>query len=247
MPSSFLKASVFFLVCLSFHGVSSSLHAGRRTIEDFQTKNEGDFPREFLAYPFQRNKAFKIYRVKREGPKKEDAFLRAQDVPGLTNQVFRRFEWDPKKGTALSWRWRAQSLPKNAAEDNPESNDSACAVYLPFGGWGGKVIKYVWSSTLRPGTVIEVTPNKYYMVVLESGPASLGRWKAQTVDAKKEFETYFQGDFQNPKGFGLLTDGDQTQSVSACDYDDFATLDMDSMDLKGSQISQGASISDPLP
>ncbi|QQR79877.1 MAG: DUF3047 domain-containing protein [Deltaproteobacteria bacterium] len=174
-----------------------------------------------MAYPFQRQKVFKIYKVQGEG---QNLFLHAQDVPGLTNQVFKKFDWDSKNEAILSWKWRPQSLPKNGAENNSATNDSACAVYIAYGGWGGKALKYVWSTTLKPGTVIEVTPNKYYMVVVESGSQYLGQWKTEFVDMKKEYQKYFRGDFQTPKGFGLLTDGDQTQSLSACDYDDFVAL-----------------------
>jgi len=188
--------------------------------EDFQTQKAEQFPQGFSTYPFQKHKATKVYSVQKEGG---NLFLHAEDLPGMTAQIFKKFHWEKNTTPIFSWKWRAQDLPKNAAEDQPSLNDSACSVYVVYGGWLGKAIKYVWSSTLPSGQVIENIPDKFYTVILESGPKFLGQWRTESADVAKDYQNYFHKTPKDPSGFGLLTDGDQTQSSSICDYDDFTT------------------------
>ncbi len=65
-------------------------------------------------------------------------------------------------------------------------------------------------------------------VILESdGP--LGIWKQEEVDPSAEFRAHFENgdpnaDVPDLVGIGLMTDGDQTHSISAADYTGFALL-----------------------
>jgi hypothetical protein len=187
-------------------------------IEDFSNQELEKFPQGFNTYPFQHNKAKKVYSVQADG---NNRFLNAK-TEELGVVIFKKFPWDLKKTPYLSWRWRAQSLPRNAAENKPKLNDSSCAVYIIFGGFGGKVIKYVWSSSLPIGTIVEDSPRSFY-IVAESGEGKEKQWQEVKVNANDDFQYIFSSEpKKNPVGIAILTDGDQTHSLSSCDYDDFA-------------------------
>lgn len=190
-----------------------------RLVEDFTQYEPEKFPKSFRTYPLQRGKAEQVYIVKEDGGNK---FLHALDDSGLSVQSFKRFFWDAGRWPHFSWRWRAVTLPKGADENNGRPNDSACGIYLVFGGYTGNVIKYVWSTTLPAGTVIEKKPNKFYILVLDSGAQGVGNWATRSVNIVEDYKRLFKTEpTKNPDGFGLLTDGNATHTPAACDYDDF--------------------------
>lgn len=196
-----------------------------KSIENFQSETVNTFPKNFVTYPFQKKKVLKVYRVQQEN---DNLFLHAEDVPGMTMQVLRKFKWSPPEARILSWKWRALKLPAGAAENTPALNDSACSVYVVFGGYGGRAIKYLWSSTLPLGTVMNKDNGQMIMVVAETGNSYLGQWRTASIDVIQEYKKYFSStsskELKEVKAFGLLTDGDQTRSASACDYDDFIII-----------------------
>lgn len=190
-----------------------------RIVESFSQYELDKFPKSFRTYPLQRGKAEQVYIVKEEGGNK---FLHALDDKDLSVQAFKRFFWEAKRWPNFSWKWRAVTLPKGAEETNGRPNDSACGVYVIFGGYTGNVIKYVWSTTLPAGTVVEKKPNKFYILVLDSGSENVGSWQTKTVNVVEDYKRLFKTEpTKDPDGFGLLTDGNATHTPAACDYDDF--------------------------
>lgn len=107
-----------------------------------------------------------------------------------------------------------------------ESQDTACTVYVIFSDFNGYTLKYVWSTTLPIGTIHEDKPGKFFTIVQESGSRRLNQWVTVDLDIPKEFRRHFKSEppRQDLTGFGLLTDGDDTHSPSACDYADFQVL-----------------------
>lgn len=190
-----------------------------RVVESFSQYEVGKFPSAFRTYPFQRGKAEQIYLVQEEGGNR---FLHASDDKDVSVQTFRKFFWEAKRWPHFSWRWRAVTLPKGAAENNKVVNDSACGVYVVFGGYTGKVLKYVWSTSLPVGSAHEKKPNKFYFLVAESGAAKVGSWQTVTVNVLEDYKRIFKEEpTSEPDGFGLLTDGNATHTPATCDYDDF--------------------------
>ncbi len=203
--------------------VASESPSEVRVIENFSGATDGGFPPHFKTYPLQRSKAIKVYTVQSEGGQK---FLHAQadsEAQNIGVQVFRRFDWDIAKWPRFSWRWRARILPVMPA--GAHRDDNACAIYVTFGSFGGKAIKYVWSTDLPAGKEIEDTPGRFFVIVVKSGPSGVGTWQKTTVNAADEYRRLFRKELDfNPDGFGILTDGDGTHSPSACDYADFEIL-----------------------
>ena len=193
--------------------------SSEKVVENFSRYPLHKFPKSFRTYPFQRSKAMKVYKVAEEEGNK---YLQAIDSKDLSIIIFRRFFWNVKKTPYLSWQWRAKTLPKGADERHSNTNDSACGVYVDFGKYTGKIIKYTWSTTVPVGTVIPKKPNKFDMIVKETGKKNLGKWQTVSVNVLKDYKRLFHSSpKKNPSGFGILTDGNAIHSKAACDYDNF--------------------------
>ena len=62
-------------------------------------------------------------------------------------------------------------------------------------------------------------------VILESG-GPVGVWKKESIDPSAEFRAHFENGDPNADvpdfvGIGIMSDGDQTQSISSADYTGF--------------------------
>lgn len=190
-------------------------------IENFSGAAVGSFPQNFKTYPLQRSKALQVYTVQAEGGRRflhAEAKGASQDI-GV--QIFRRFDWDIARWPKLSWQWRARELPVQKAGEG-HRDDNACGVYMVFGGFGGKAIKYIWSSDLPVGRETASIPGRFYGIVARSGQAGLGTWQSMTVNVAEDYQRLFKKPLDyKPDGIGILTDGDGTHSPSVCDYTDF--------------------------
>ncbi|GAC1342713.1 MAG: hypothetical protein NVS2B9_02950 [Myxococcales bacterium] len=132
----------------------------------------------------------------------------------------------------LRWKWRAMVLPKNGDECASGMTDSSAVVYASWKrGLKWYSLKYVWSSVGKKGQVCDQKRNLFVVqdtVILESGGPT-GVWKTEEIDPSREFLAHFEGgdpnaDVPDLVGVGIMTDGDQTHSVSAADYAGFALL-----------------------
>lgn len=129
----------------------------------------------------------------------------------------------------VHWRWRAQVLPKGGNECKDGYGDSAAAVYVSWKrGLKWYSLKYVWSSVAPKGATCDQKRNLFVVqdtVILESG-GPVGVWKDEEIDPSAEFRAHFEegnpnADVPDFLGIGIMSDGDQTQSISSADYTDF--------------------------
>jgi hypothetical protein len=164
----------------------------------------------------------------------ERPFIHAEYRPGLETTVLGVELSDAGRRGArkLRWTWRALSLPRGGAACAKGKGDSAAAVYVTWKrGLKWYILKYVWSDGVPEGTACRKEGGMFSAqatIVLRAG-GPLGTWRTEEIDLDAEFRKHFEGgdpraavpDF---KGLGLLTDGDQTQSVSAADYAGFVFL-----------------------
>ncbi len=164
----------------------------------------------------------------------DDSYLHAEYKPPLETvtlglQVPEKLRQRAEK---LRWRWRALVLPGNGNECDRGRGDSAACVYVVWkGGLKYYVVKFVWAGAGRRGRTCQQSHSLFAaqdVVVKESG-GKTGEWITEEVDLKAVFRAHFRGG--DPKGevpdlvgLGLLTDGDQTQHVSAADYAGFSIL-----------------------
>lgn len=194
-----------------------SAAAEEMTIDNFTASAPGSFPKDWKTYPFQYGKARRVYKVEENSGTK---FIRAEDSADISVPIFNDFDWDLEKFPYFKFKWRAQKLPAGAKEVGSATNDSACGVYVGFGGTSG--MKYVWSSTLPVGAYWEKNPGNFYIIVRGSGPENLGSWQSVTVDVPQDYKNYFHKDtVKTPSGIAVMTDGNAVHQPAACDYADF--------------------------
>jgi len=190
------------------------------TLDDFKSSKVGGFPKRWRTWPFQRGKCEKVYSIGEEGGHR---FIKAYDDKDISQQIFLNFNWPVEKRPYLSWRWRATKLPEGGRESDGNTNDSACGLYVVVGKYRGHAIKYVWSTTLKSGTVVTRKDGKLKIKVMDSGPKRVGKWVSHRVNVMKDYEELFGRKLtKNPSGIAILTDGNAVHKPAGCDYTGFA-------------------------
>lgn len=165
----------------------------------------------------------------------EGDFVRSLYRPGLettvlVSEVPERLR---QKTGLIRWKWRALALPKNASECKDGYSDSAAAVYVTFKrGLKYYALKYVWSSTAPKGSVCDKRRNPFVaqdtIVVEVGGPTA--DWRTMEIDPRAEFRNHFEGGDQSADvpdmiGVGVMSDGDQTRSLSSADFGSFQLVE----------------------
>jgi len=196
---------------------SSSLTATRLNVHDFAVIPSESGP-------------FSYYRII-EDP--VEPFIRGSYRPPLETVVVGvDISAGLRDSVRLRWKWRVLALPAGGDECRPGFGDSAAAVYVTWRRFL-KIysLKFVWSTAGKRGQVCQDDSNLFLAhqtVVLETG-GPLGTWLTEEIDLAAEFRAHFEhGDPQAsvPEllGIGVMSDGDQTRSVSEGDYTGFALL-----------------------
>jgi hypothetical protein len=149
-------------------------------------------------------------------------FLRIKTEGGCTS-IGKKHNFSVEHYPFLSWKWRIHQLPSGGDETKRNKNDSGAGIYVIFKGKFkfNDIIKYVWSSTLPPGTITNSPYNsRARIVVLRSGTEKKGQWITQKVNIKEDYRRLFGKDPPEVEVIGLLTDADNTSSEAMADYDD---------------------------
>jgi hypothetical protein len=157
--------------------------------------------------------------------------IRSRYEPGFKTAVvgYSAKEWQAR-AARLSWKWRAVTLPVGGNECQDGKGDSAAVVYVSWKrGLRYYTLKYVWSAVGPRGAVCDKKRNPFLAqetVILETG-APLGEWKSVDLDLRAEFRKHFEGGDAKAEvpdffGIGLMSDGDQTHSVSSADFAEFS-------------------------
>ncbi|PIR24711.1 MAG: hypothetical protein COX62_07840 [Deltaproteobacteria bacterium CG_4_10_14_0_2_um_filter_43_8] len=194
------------------------LAEGSKIVDDFESYRVNHFPSSWRTWPFQRSKATKVYRVKKEGM---NQFLNATDNEDISVQILFNFPWDVAEYPTLSWRWRPSVIPTGAHEDNGNTNDSACGVYVTVGQMSGNALKYVWSSTLPKGKVVVRKEGRLKIIVMGTGTSGLRSWHSVKVNVLEDYKKHFGSKPDKNPRIALLTDGNAVHKPASCDYDDF--------------------------
>jgi hypothetical protein len=161
----------------------------------------------------------------------EQEFIRGVYSPSLkTVTLFAPVPDELRRGVrSFRFRWRALVLPRGGNECKPGRGDGAANVYVAWKrGLRWYSVKLVWSTEAPAGATCNGTRNAFVasdsVIVRSGGPT--GVWEEVEVDTDTLFRVHFEGgrgDAEVPElqGIGILTDGDQTRSVSAGDYAGF--------------------------
>jgi Protein of unknown function (DUF3047) len=160
-----------------------------------------------------------------------ESFIRGVYGPSLeTVTLFAPVPDDCRRGVRLiRFRWRALVLPRGGNECAAGRGDGAANVYVTWKhGLRWYSVKLVWSTEARVAETCNSTRNPFVAsdsIILRSGGPT-GVWREEQIDPDALYRSHFEGgraDAEVPElqGIGILTDGDQTHTVSAADYADF--------------------------
>jgi hypothetical protein len=142
---------------------------------------------------------------------------------------FQLADEDRARAKRLRWSWRAITLPKGGNECASKKEDSAAVVYVTWKrGLKWYTLKYVFSAVGPKGKTCDSRRNPFVAqdtIILESGSPT-GTWVTEDIDLRAEFQNHFEGGDQTANvpdmaGVAIMTDGDQTGSVSEADYGTF--------------------------
>jgi len=143
---------------------------------------------------------------------------------------------DVAAGTPVSvaWRWKADGLIATSDARTKQGDDFAARVYFTFRfepdrrsafeRMGFAVVQalygmelphatlaYVWDRTLPVGTVLpNAHTDRVRMIVVESGPQNVGRWRHYERDLMADFRRAFGEVGAVLTGAALMTDTDNT-------------------------------------
>ena len=107
--------------------------------------------------------------------------------------------------------------------------DGAANVYVVWKhGMRWYSLKLVWSSEARAGATCNQTRNPFVAsesIIVRSGLPT-GVWFEEEIQPDALFRAHFEGgdptaEVPELQGIGIMTDGDQTHTVSAADYSGF--------------------------
>lgn len=225
------------LVIAGDYPAGAQNNPGAVVIDDFQGYSSSPFSK-WMIRDATRKAADSVYRLLAEN---DNIYLGA-DSSGSSIQIAKKVSWNINRHPLLTWKWRARRLPANANEAYGNTNDSAASIYVifqrarvPFMPWDRQpinVIKYVWSTTLPVGSVVNKKKEKLGVViyegrflVLQTGRTRLGSWMTERRNVFDDYRRLFgTSPPGNPVLVAILTDSNETRSSAAADYDDIMIL-----------------------
>jgi hypothetical protein len=146
----------------------------------------------------------RVLQLKSEG----DSSTIARDIKGKV---------DLKETPILEWRWRVTRLPRGADARKGETDDEAGQIYVTWPRFPeavrSRIIGYIWDTTAPVGSIFksEKTGTVNYVVV-ESGPAKLGRWITEQRNVVEDFKKIYGAEPESPGGVSITIDSDDTRS-----------------------------------
>jgi len=197
-------------------------------------------PPEYRAYAFEGQARRTQYALVEDDGR---TVLRAR-ADASTAGIIRDLRVDPAVLPMLAWRWKATRVPEKGDLRTKAGDDYAARLYvtfdlrlaeLPFGERFGVTVArivygkdvpaaalcYVWATRAAVGTV---APNAYtsrvQMIVVESGGAQLGQWRAYERDVAADYRRAFGTRPPAVSGVVVSTDTDNTGERAETYYGD---------------------------
>ena len=164
-----------------------------------------------------------VYLIEKDGSL---SYVRAKSEK-TASALYHRIRLDVARRPLISWKWRVDEFPKRTSPEiieDIEEEDFAARVYVIFPAaffTGSKVIEYIWSETLPPGTSgVSGYSKNIKILVIEEGKSN-GEWRFEERDI---YEDYLKLFGKKPKlGIGaiaFMTDADSTKTSATAVYDE---------------------------
>ena len=193
-------------------------------MDDFENSEKDRMPEDWAG---RKDEAKKYYKISAEEGNKDNNFLSVEN--DKTDMfIIKKVKVDLVKYPYLNWKWRVNKFPPNADESIKKLCDvpASVNVVLVAKKWRPKTIKYTWSTTLEKDTHCKSPyafwPSRCDIIVMQSGEENQGQWISEKRNVLEDFKKLYKKDKVKSKeiqAIVIMSDGDNTQSFSAADYD----------------------------
>jgi hypothetical protein len=178
------------------------------------------------------------YSLVREG----EGYVVKAEAEASASGLIHRVEIDAKSHPVLRWRWKVENLLSKADVTRKQGDDYPARIYVAFAydpkrvGAGQRIkyeaarliygeypphagLNYIWEGKAAVGSVV---PNPFTervrMIVVESGPANLGRWREYERNIYQDYRAAFGEDPPTISGIAIMTDADNTGESAVAYY-----------------------------
>jgi len=130
---------------------------------------------------------------------------------------------DLKKLPMLTWKWKVTKLPVGGDFRKSATDDQAAQLFVAFSK--SKAIVYVWSSTVKKGLMQSTSPAPFMtlkVVVVESGPAKLGKWVSESRNVYQDYKKLFGSEPPPVSGVRLQINSQHTGTSAESYFADVA-------------------------
>jgi hypothetical protein len=194
-------------------------------IDNFNTSEIGTLPEGWNG---RKEEASKYYQIREDIEDENNKYLSVKN--DKTDMfIIKKIKVDLVKYPYLNWKWRVNQLPVNGKESKRKTCDvpASMNVVLIASKWRPKTIKYTWSSTLEKGSRTKspyaIWPSRCDILVLQSGEVLKGEWVSEKRNVLEDYTELYKKKKVKSKiveAIVIMSDGDNTSSISAADYDD---------------------------
>jgi hypothetical protein len=178
------------------------------------------------------------YTLLREG----DEYVIKAQAEASASGLIRRLDVDIKAYPVLRWRWKVENLLSKADVTRKQGDDYPARIYVAFAydpkrvGIGQRIkyeaarliygeypphagLNYIWEGKAEVGSVV---PNPFTervrMIVVESGAAHLGQWRAYERNVYQDYLSAFGEEPPAVAGVAIMTDADNTGESAVAYY-----------------------------
>ena len=158
---------------------------------------------------------------------------------GLTKEI----KIDSKEYPIVRWRWKVQNLIKKSDVTRKEGDDYPVRLYITYQYEPDKVsfskkakyragrvifgdipiaaLNYIWDGKTPAGTFVDNAFTDFAkMVVLRSGPGSVGTWVEEERNIYEDYRKAFGEEPPMISGVAIMTDTDNTGETATAYYGD---------------------------
>lgn len=227
------------LVVAGFTVQPAALGAASDVVLSFAPSAEsGGLPLGWEALRFKRIERETRYAVVPDG----DGFALRAESEAAASGLYRTLDLDPRVHRILAWRWKVDNLLVKGDARRKEGDDYPARIYIAFRYDPGTattwerlrygvikllygrypprhVINYIWDNRLPAGTALNnAYTDRAKMIVVESGPALVGRWVAEERDIYADYKRLFDAEPPAVEGIAVMTDTDDTGERAVAYY-----------------------------
>lgn len=233
-----LVAAGFFAVTLP--GLLLAESGAVLEVGKFSAASEGSaLPEGWKPLVFKKVPRNTIYTLVKDSGAVVVKAVSAATASGLAREV----AIDAREYPVVRWRWKIENLLKTSDVTRKEGDDYPARLYITFAydpdkvGFSRKVkykagrlifgdipiaaINYIWDTKAPQGLLIDNAFTDFSrMIVVRSGPSSVGTWVEEERNIYDDYEKAFAGEPPMINGVAIMTDTDNTKESAVAYYGD---------------------------